>query len=233
MRIYSHRGMLRRAPENTLAAYRCAVESGFDIELDVQITRDEQLICFHDWRLGRTAPGEGMVWSYTLAELKELDAGSWFSPEFEGERIPTLQEALELTHGKANLAIEMKCPGIDEPLVRLLEENDMLDQVYVFDIPQDFYFAARLKATCPEILVGRNCLSEHDFQALQEDGFRHIDVIMAITHSTWLTKDHVEAAHDARVEIVDTGVHDREKMQRCLELDLDGVCSDCPNELMV
>ena len=231
MRIYCHRGMLRKAPENTLAAYQCAIDHGFDIELDVQITRDEQLVCFHDWQLGRTAPGAGMLWSYTLDELKTLDAGTWFSSDFADQRIPTFREALELVKGKAQLAIEMKCPGIDAPLIQAVKEADMLDQVYVFDIPQDFYFARRLKSLCPEIRVGRNCIAEHDFNSLQRAGFQDIDVIMAITRNPWLTAAHVELAHDAGVEIVDTGVHDKEKMQRTLELGVDGLCSDCPDEL--
>ena len=231
MRIYCHRGMLRQAPENTLAAYQRAIDHSFDIELDVQMTRDEQLICFHDWRLGRTVPGEGMVWSHTLEEFKSLDAGGWFANEFAGESVPTFRQALDLVKGKARLAIEMKTLGIDEALVQTLDEAGMLDQVYVFDIPQDFYFARRLKNSCPQLSVGRNCLSETDFDSLRQAEFRHTDVIMAITRNPWLTKEHVRQAHDAGVDMVDTGVHDQEKMDRSLELGLDGVCSDCADEL--
>ena len=233
MRIYSHRGMQQKAPENTLAAYQCAIDHGFDIELDVQMTKDGELICFHDWQLGRTVPGAGMVWGYTLAELSELDAGGWFSDEFEGEPIPTLRQALALAKGKAQLAIEMKMPGIDAPLLDLIAELDMFDQVYVFDIPQDYYLPSRLKATNPRVRVGRNFIAEHDFLSMEADGFPCLDVIMAITRSGWMTEDHVARAHERGIEVVDTGVHDTEKMAWCRALGIDGVCSDCPDVVSV
>ena len=231
MRIFSHRGMLRQAPENTLPAYQCAIDHGFDIELDVQMTKDGELICFHDWQIGRTAPGAGMVWGFTAAELAELDAGSWFSEEFAGERIPTMRQALTLAKGRAHVAIEMKMPGIDAPLLDLIAELDMFDEVYVFDIPNDYHLPSRLKRADPRIRVGRNFISEHDFLSVEADEFRNIDVIMAITRSDWMTAEHVARAQDRGVQVVDTGVHDRDKMAWCRELGVDGVCSDCPDEI--
>jgi glycerophosphoryl diester phosphodiesterase len=229
MHIYSHRGMQQQAPENTLAAYRCAIDHGYDIELDVQITKDGQLVCFHDWQLGRTAPGAGMLWGYTRAELAGLDAGRWFAERFGGERIPTLRQALELAKGTAHVAIEMKMPGIDAPLVDLIAELDMFAQVFVFDIPQDYFLPARLKALDPRLRVGRNFIAEHDFLSMEADGFPCLDVIMAITRSGWLTQDHVARAHARGLQVVDTGVHDREKMAWCRRVGIDGVCSDCPD----
>jgi glycerophosphoryl diester phosphodiesterase len=223
--------MLRKAPENTLAAYQCAIDHGFDIELDVQMTKDGELVCFHDWQLGRTAPGEGMVWGYTAAELAALDAGSWFSEAFAGERIPNLRQALSLAKGRAHLAIEMKMPGIDVPLLEQIAEHDMFDQVYVFDIPNDYFLPSRLKSTDPRIRVGRNFIAEHDFLSMEADGFPDLDVIMAITRSDWMTAEHVERARDRGIEVVDTGVHDAEKMAWCRQVGVDGVCSDCPDEI--
>ena len=231
MRFYSHRGMNRQAPENTLAAFQRAIDQGFDIELDVQMTKDGGLICFHDWQLGRTAPGDGMVWGYTMAELRALDAGAWFSKEFAGERIPTLHEALALAKDRARVAIEMKMPGIDEPVVEVISQLDMFEQVYVFDVPNDILLPTRLKAINPDVQVGRNFISEHDFLSTESDGFKDIDVIMAVTDSGWLTADHVERAHGRGVRVIDTAVHDRDKMLRCRELSVDGVCSDCPDEI--
>jgi len=231
MRIYSHRGMSRQAPENTLAAYQTAIDHGFDIELDVQMTKEGELVCIHDWQLGRTTPAAGMVWGYTLAELKALDAGSWFSEEFSDERIPTLREALLLTRGKAQVAIEMKMPGIDVPLISLLTELDVLDQVYVFDIPNDYFLPSRLKAINPDVQVGRNFIAEHDFLSCAADDFKDLDVIMAITKSGWMTQEHVTRAHDASLRVVDTGVHDRDRMAWCRSMEMDGVCSDCPDEI--
>lgn len=95
--VIAHRGYSSLFPENTLASFAGAMDIGVDyIELDVQLTKDGQVVVFHDDNLKRITGTEGAVGDYTLQELAMLDAGSWFSPSFEGERIPTLKEVLEL-----------------------------------------------------------------------------------------------------------------------------------------
>lgn len=128
----AHRGASGYAPEHTLAAYRLAIEQGADfVEQDLAVTRDGVLICLHDASLERTTdvetrfPDRATVttiegrtrtaWlanDFTLAEIKTLDAGSWFSPKFAGERIPTFDEAVALVKGKAGLFPELKTPEI-------------------------------------------------------------------------------------------------------------------------
>ncbi|HEX9760002.1 MAG TPA: glycerophosphodiester phosphodiesterase family protein, partial [Candidatus Acidoferrales bacterium] len=91
--MIAHRGASGHAPENTIAAFRRAVELGaMFIETDLHLTRDAELVAIHDTTLERTTNGTGAVKKHTLAELRELDAGAWFSPEFAGEKIPTLEE---------------------------------------------------------------------------------------------------------------------------------------------
>ena len=95
MWIVAHRGASGYAPENTLAAFRRAVELGATfIETDLQLSRDAHFVALHDATLDRTTNGRGRVHDFKLAELRELDAGSWFDPKFAGERIPTLEEIL-------------------------------------------------------------------------------------------------------------------------------------------
>lgn len=95
MWIVAHRGASGYAPENTLAAFRRAVELGATfIETDLQLSRDAHFVALHDATLSRTTNGRGRVHDFKLAELRELDAGSWFDPKFAGERIPTLEEIL-------------------------------------------------------------------------------------------------------------------------------------------
>ena len=128
--LVAHRGASAYAPENTLAAYRLAVEMGADfVEQDLYVTRDGVLICLHDGSLERTTnvaavfPNrstevvvDGKVrktWianDFTLAEIKRLDAGSWFGARFAGERVPTFDEAVALVKGKAGLYAELKTP---------------------------------------------------------------------------------------------------------------------------
>ena len=112
MWVVGHRGASGYAPENTLAAFRRAVELGATfIETDLQLSRDARFIAIHDATLDRTTTARGPVQALTLAELRELDAGSWFGPAFAGERIPTLEEILEFArHSDVALCLELK-PG--------------------------------------------------------------------------------------------------------------------------
>lgn len=105
----AHRGASAVAPENTLAAFERALQLGADgVELDVQFSRDFQAVVIHDDTLNRTTDGDGQVSRRTLAELQSLDAGSWFSAQFVGEKIPTLEQVLAFADGKLLLDIEIK-----------------------------------------------------------------------------------------------------------------------------
>ena len=149
----AHRGASAYAPEHTLAAYELAIEMGADyVEQDLQLTRDGVLICMHDTTLNRTTDVEQVfpdravevvvrgdmrqVWrvaDFTLEEIKTLDAGSWFSEEFAGTRVPTFQEAIDLVQGKTGMYPETKAPAeyealgftMEEELVRVLAANGL------------------------------------------------------------------------------------------------------------
>jgi glycerophosphoryl diester phosphodiesterase len=130
--LVAHRGASAYAPEHTLAAYKLAIEQGADfVEQDLAVTKDGVLICLHDASLERTTnveelfPGRGTsislegrtrtAWvanDFTLAEIKTLDAGSWFDKKFAGERIPTFDEAIAVIRGKAGIFPELKTPEI-------------------------------------------------------------------------------------------------------------------------
>lgn len=107
--IIAHRGDVTNAPENTIPAFRKALDLGADgIELDVRLTRDEKLVVFHDRFLDRTSNGSGPVNHHTLDEILALDAGSWFAPEFKGEPPPTLDEVFESLPADFLVNVEMK-----------------------------------------------------------------------------------------------------------------------------
>lgn len=131
----AHRGASLEAPENTVAAFRRAVELGADlIELDVHQTADGHVVVIHDETVDRTTNGSGFVQRMTLRELRRLDAGSWMGSDFAGVQVPTLREVLELTRGQAGLAIEIKAgstryPGIETTIVRLLQATGRMDDV--------------------------------------------------------------------------------------------------------
>ncbi|MGL6023795.1 MAG: glycerophosphodiester phosphodiesterase [Cetobacterium sp.] len=109
MEILAHRGSSGSAPENTISAFKKAIADGCDgFEFDVQQTKDGKLVVFHDWTLERTSNGKGYLREHTLEELKKLDVGSWFNKKFIGERIPTLEEALDIIPDHLLINIELK-----------------------------------------------------------------------------------------------------------------------------
>jgi glycerophosphoryl diester phosphodiesterase len=123
--VTAHRGHARAAPENTLSALRKAMESGADYaEIDVHLTADGKLVLLHDRDLLRVAGDPRRLSEVTLAEVKTLDVGRWFSPSFAGERAPTLAEAMELVRGRMKLHIELK---VFEPPARLARA--VVDQI--------------------------------------------------------------------------------------------------------
>jgi len=107
--VVGHRGWLQKYPENTLASFRAALDLGVDaLEFDLHLSRDGHVVVNHDATLERTTDGAGRVQDMTLAELKALDAGCRFAPAFAGQRIPTLEEVLELAPPSVLLYAEVK-----------------------------------------------------------------------------------------------------------------------------
>ena len=105
----AHRGFSSQYPENTLLAFQKALNLGVPhMEFDLQITADNHLVIMHDRTVDRTTNGSGNVSDITLAQIKELDAGSHLSTEFAGEKVPTFEETLNLLGGRAKMAIELK-----------------------------------------------------------------------------------------------------------------------------
>lgn len=122
--VCAHRGASGVAPENTIASIQAALDSGaMMVELDVQVTRDNALVVFHDDQLDRTTDGRGRISDRTLEEVKALDAGSWFDAKFTNETIPLLAEALELVRGRAYVNIEIK------PLIASVESATNINAI--------------------------------------------------------------------------------------------------------
>jgi len=121
--LYAHRGASATAPENTLAAFREALAAGADgIELDVHLSADGVPVVIHDDTLERTTDGAGPVSAQSAALLQSLDAGSWFSPEFSGEPLPTLAETLQLLAGHLRVNLEVKDHRAGLAILNLLRD---------------------------------------------------------------------------------------------------------------
>ena len=124
----AHRGASGDYPENTLLAFRKALEIGVDeIELDLHSTKDGRLVVMHDGTVDRTTGGTGAIGDLTLAEIKALDAGSAFDERFRGERVPTWEEALDLVQGKVGLNVHLKEGGHPDGDYERRVANALLD----------------------------------------------------------------------------------------------------------
>jgi glycerophosphoryl diester phosphodiesterase len=139
--LIAHRGAADSAPENTLAAIRKALESPAEyIEIDIHQTRDQQVVVMHDATVDRTTNGKGNIADLTLAELRQLDAGSWYDPSFHQEKVPTLAEVLALVKGKKKLLIEIKkgddyYAGIEANTLELIRQH----KAQSWTVIQSFY----------------------------------------------------------------------------------------------
>lgn len=156
--MVGHRGAAGIAPENTLAGLKAGIENRAKlVEVDVQRSSDGVLMVLHDDALDRTTTGRGLLRDHTAEALAQLDAGRFFGPSFEGERIPTLEQALLLTQELgATLVIEMKSPsefsGIDAQLADVLKAHNAQQNVVVICFDHDWL--KTFKAMMPEVRVG-------------------------------------------------------------------------------
>lgn len=129
--VVGHRGAAGHEPENTLRSFRRAIELGADwIELDVRMSKDGVLMVMHDETVDRTTDGTGEVAMLTLNELKRLDAG-------KGEKIPMLQEVIDLAKGKAKIDIEIKNKGIERDVVDIIDRNGIVRKCMVSSFKPD------------------------------------------------------------------------------------------------
>ncbi|KAA8999808.1 glycerophosphodiester phosphodiesterase [Paenibacillus spiritus] len=155
----AHRGFSGKAPENTLAAIRMALELPYVtwLEIDVQLSRDGVPVVIHDYSLDRTTNGHGRVKEMDYANLRRLDAGSWKSKSYRGEKIPSLEEVLELAAGRAKLNIELKnvgrpYPDLERRVTELIASKGMREEVVLtsFDAPT----LRRLRDSAPDFRTG-------------------------------------------------------------------------------
>lgn len=155
-------------PENTLLAFESAIIKGADgVEFDVHLTTDNELIVHHFYNLGSSDNGIGLVGEHTLAELKSLDAGSWFSPRFEGLQKPTLVEVLELCKGKVRLEIELKDSSLNalHKVIQEIERFQLSDDVEI--TTAHYPLLVHVKKLNPHLSTGTFFLPPPDWMPLR------------------------------------------------------------------
>lgn len=241
----AHRGASGYAPENTLAAVRIGVEQGADlVEIDIQRTADGALVVMHDTTLARTTDADEIFperapWSvgdFTLAELQLLDAGSWFSEEFAGEPIPTLDQVLETLRGRAGLLLEAKSPslypGIAEDILDTLESypgflNAAARAGRLVVQSFDYGFMETFNALAPDVPVGLLGGPPSD------------DVLVEVSawadqiNPQYRTVDRalVERVHELGMTISVYTVNQEDDMRAMIDLGVDGIITNYPARL--
>jgi glycerophosphoryl diester phosphodiesterase len=236
--IIAHRGASAYYPENTFPSFDGAIVMGADmIELDVQFTSDKEVVVFHDEKISRCTNGRGKLSDYTLAQLKKLDAGSWYSREFKNTRIPTLAEMLELCKNRIAVNIEIKTEAVSNIIPGGIEEK-CLNIVDKYGMKQHVVFSsfdpraiAHLKqidhATAVAVLFEKKYYSSklpsHIMELTGADAF---NCSASELNKKWLANI---AANKIPVNIYT--VNDVKNMKRFLAMGVSGIFTNKPDVL--
>ncbi|MBT2661764.1 glycerophosphodiester phosphodiesterase [Bacillus sp. ISL-45] len=239
--IIAHRGASAYAPEHTLPAYDLAVDSEADyIEIDLQMTKDGELIALHDPELDRTTNGSGLAKGLTLEKIKALEAGSWFNeqypqladPTYENVEIPTLEEIFQRYGRTANYYIETKSPRMEEKLINLLRKYSLVQSESKVII-QSFHSKSlkkihKLEPAIPLVQLYRYSdkaqMTDRELRSLKKyasgigANFGEVD------------KDYIKKAHHHGLGVHLFTVNKDEDIQQAYEIGADGVFTDYPEK---
>ncbi len=223
--VTAHRGYSAAYPENTIPAFKGAIEIGADwIELDVQETADGEVIVMHDSNLKRTTGVDREIWEVNYEDIKDLDNGSWFDAKYQEVHIPTLEEVLKATWGKIRLNIEIKPTGheknLENRVVELLEEYHMVDSCVVSSMKYDCLEKA--KQANPDVVTAYiTSVSYGNFTNLEyADGYS--------VESMMLTQGFVNQAHNAGKEVYVWTVNSEDTLGKVINMGVDKVITDDP-----
>ncbi|MCY4070897.1 MAG: glycerophosphodiester phosphodiesterase family protein [Chloroflexi bacterium] len=156
--VMAHRGAMASAPMNTMAAFELALEQGADgIELDVQRSGDGHAVILHDFSVDATTDGGGAVAEKSLPELRELDAGSWFSSDYTGERIPSLDQVFASLGGRTLFNVEIKSGSagsglVEEQVAACIRRFSLANRVLVSSF--DPYVLLNFRLLMPNVMIG-------------------------------------------------------------------------------
>ena len=227
VQIVAHRGSSMKAPENTLSAIRQAVEDGADfVEIDVRETADGVIVVCHDSDLMRTAGDPRKVWDMSYDDLSRIDVGSWFSPRFSGERVPTLAMAIGEVRDRAALCVELKMDGHNEALVQRtidvvraegLEQDSMV-------ISLDYEALGQVRDLAPSLGTGL-------LIAKGIGDVTRLDVDVLLLEAAACTPAVVAEARAAGKEVGVWTVNDEREMERFVDMGVRYIITDRPDVL--
>ncbi len=233
--IVAHRGLLRHAPENTLANFRACLELRIGFEFDVERTKDGRLVCIHDSTVDRTTNGTGKVSELTLAQIRKLDAGSWFDPKFANEKVPTVDEVLKLVaeyrQHNVLIAVDLKAENVGRDVVGLAKKHKVLHRLI---------FIGRT-ITEPNLRQQIKDISDKAHTAAVANNADEFPKALAASNADWVyvrylpSKEQIEAVHRAkkRAFIAGSTVSGNvpDNWQYAADVGIDAILTDYPLEL--
>lgn len=234
----AHRGISARYPENTLAAFIGAIDVGAHmIELDVCLSKDRHLVVIHDETVDRTTNGTGPVKTLTLAQLRKLDAGSWFDPRFHAERLPTLAQVLDTVKGRLMVNIEIKpeafeekgpADAVERQVLDLVREKNMLEDVLVSSF--EWQVLDNLRNLDPGIALG--LLSETPADENLLHWYKRIKGFSWHPDFRVLTQQQVNTLHHTGARVFPYAVDGEIDTRGMLAMGVDGLIVDDPRQMM-
>ena len=243
VRIIAHRAGAGLAPENTLAAVRKSLELKVDgIEVDLRQAKDSALVVIHDLSVDRTTNGEGRVHDLTLEQIRELDAGSWFGPEYQNEKVPTLSELLFLIDGQCDLYIELKSkksyPDFSRRVIETLQTHDALAWCKIISF--DDALLDSVRAIDPAISVHKLFVGKLPYLPILIDHGLHPATSFSdyrfaqgiALHYSLLSRKIVKDLHALGLAVNIWTVSSTKDMEKLINLGVDGIITDRP-DLMI
>lgn len=223
--ITAHRGDSREAPENTLSSVELAIENLADYaEIDVQETKDGVVVLMHDYSLKRTTGEKQYIWNVTYDELSEYDCGSWFSAEYQGERIPTLEQILELCRGRINLNIEIKDSAynqaLEEKVVALIEEFEFENQCVIT--------STSLQTLDKIKQLNENLKTGYIMSVAYGNFYERENIDFFSMKSSFVTAEVISKAHSLGKEVHVWTVNSRSELERVKSIGVDNIITDVP-----
>lgn len=229
--VVGHRGDSGSGPENTLTAIKQALDNGAQlVAVDVRLTADGVPVLMHDADVRRTTDGSGAVFGKTFAEIRKLDAGSWFDARYAGERVPTLTEALQAARGRGNLFLSVKGPELGRYIMKSLKEAGLgPEAVWVLvNSPEAHADFVRNLPGAPMLWDGipPGAVSAASYKELKKKGVIGLNV-----DETLITKDLVDAAHGAGMLVNADPVMAPGRMLALIDMGVDAVETSYPAAL--
>lgn len=237
-KVIAHRGSNKVAPQNTLPAFRRAIEEGTNgFETDVHLSRDGKLVICHNYTIDKTSDGTGYITSFTSDELKKYDFGAYFGEEFVGTRIPTLEEFLELTAPTDTdiINLELKSPK-NRSREMVMKTMDVIKKYGVLDRIIISSFDGSILKTVKKIepacktafLYPSTNPNAHRFEVFPFATVKNIGAEIIHPASVFVNKVLVTTAHKLGLQVNVWTVNDEATVRRLLACGVDGIITDCP-----